>query len=200
MNARHLTTAVLALGILASSGAALRGQSITFSFGDRDRQAMREWYRDHATGPEFRRRWDRSWDDRVRVGLVLGPDLQAWARPVPPDLYGRLAPLPRGFRYMIVGDHVVVVDRRWRIRDVNRFEAPGYRGDRDRWRDRDDRWDGRIQVGEVLPPEFRDRVHPVDPGVRARLPNRPRYMRYVAFRNRVLLIDNAWIVREVFTL
>ena len=68
----------------------------------------------------------------------------------------------------------------------------GVIGDRD--------WEGRVHVGEVLAPDLRDRVRPVDPGVRARLPNRPRYMRYVAFGNRVLLIDNAWIVREVFTL
>jgi hypothetical protein len=61
MKARFLTTAVLAIGIFATSGA-LRAQqgSITFTFGDRDRQAMREWYRDHYNAQEFQsqRRWN----------------------------------------------------------------------------------------------------------------------------------------------
>lgn len=197
MNARRLTLAAVALGIFASSGAVLRAQSITFSFGDRDRQSMREWYRDHPNAPEFRRDWDRRYDDRLQVGLVLGPDLQVYARPAPPDLYGRLAPLPRGWQYMIVGDNLVVVDRHWRIRDVNRFERWDYgygRGRRGHW---NDRLDARIEVGEVLAPSLRVMTRPVSPEVLYRLPRKPRYLRYVTIGDRVLLVDNAWIVRDV---
>ena len=53
MKLRHLTTAALAFGLVASSALALRAQSVTFSFGDHDRQAMRDWYRTHSTSPEF---------------------------------------------------------------------------------------------------------------------------------------------------
>ncbi len=43
-------------------------------------------------------------------------------RPVPHDLYIRLAPPPPGYRYVMIGDHVVLVDRSYRIHDVLHFE------------------------------------------------------------------------------
>src|SRR6266851_1568445 len=82
-----------------SSGVVIRAQgSVTFTFGDRDRQAMREWYRDHYNAREFQgqQRWNDQSEQRLQVGIVLAPDLRAWARPAPQDLYGRLAPLPGG--------------------------------------------------------------------------------------------------------
>ena len=215
MKARCLTTAVLAIGIFASSGGALRAQgSITFSFGDPDRQAMREWYRNHPNAPEFQdqRRWTGQLEQRLQVGVVLAPDLRAWARPAPPDLYGRLAPLPRGDRYVIVGDHVVVVDDRWVVHDAYHFDrfqepdqqamrdwypghrdAPVFRG-RQRW---NDRFEQRIQVGAVLAPDLRRLAYPVPAELRGRLPPRPRYLRYVIVGDHVLLIDNWWTVRDV---
>lgn len=216
MKARYLTTAALAIGLVTASGAALRAQSITFSFGDRDRQAMREWYRTHSTAPEFQaRRWNPQYEQRLQVGLVLDPDLRAWARPAPADLYGSLAPLPRGYRYMIVGDHVVVVDDGWRIQEVNHFEQfdqpdqqamrewyPGHRdapafGGRRRW---NDRFEQRLVVGATLAPDLRAMSRPVPPDLRMRLPRRPRYLRYYIIGDHVVLVDNWWTVREVFHL
>jgi hypothetical protein len=213
MKAR-VTTAALAIGIFASSGLALRAQSITFSFGDPDRQAMREWYRNHPNAPEFQdqRRWSDRLEQRLQVGTVLGRDLRGWARPAPPDLYGRLAPLPRGYRYVIVGEHVVVVDDGWRIHDVNHFDRfqepdqqavrewyPGHRGapafeGRQGW---NDRFEQRIRVGAVLDPELRRLSRPVPPDLLDRLPPRPRYLRYVIVGDHICLIDNWWTVRDI---
>lgn len=214
MKARHFATAVLTFGLVASSGVALRAQSITFSFGDNDRRAMREWYRAHGDAPEFTaRRWNSAYESRVRVGVVIGPDMRTWARPAPADLYGRLAPLPAGYRYMILGDHLVVVDRGWRIIEVNHFEkfadddqaalrewypgnrdAPVFRG-RDRWNDRLDR---RIQVGAMLPVQIQRMTRPAPPDLVSRLPRRPRYLRYVIVGDHMLLVDRWWTVREDF--
>lgn len=214
MKLRHLTTAALAFGLVASSALALRAQSVTFSFGDHDRQAMRDWYRTHYTSPEFQaRRWNPQYEQRLQVGLVLAPDLRAWARPAPADLYGGLAPLPRGYRYMIVGDHLVVVDDGWRIQDVNHFErfdapdqqgmrdwypahrdAPVFRG-RNRW---NDRLEQRIVVGATLGPDLRAMARPVPADLRDRLPHRGRYLRYYIIGDHVVLVDNYWNVREVF--
>jgi hypothetical protein len=214
MKARSLTTAVLAMGIFASSEVALRAQSITFSFGDPDRQAMREWYRNHPNAPEFQdqRRWTDQLEQRLQVGIVLAPDLRAWARPAPPDLSGRLARLPRGYRYVIVGEHVVVVDDGWRIQDVNHFDRfqdpdqqamrgwyPGHRdapafGGRQRW---NDRFEQRIRVGAALDPELRRLSRPVPPDLLRQLPPRRRYLRYVIVGDHILLIDNWWTVRDV---
>jgi hypothetical protein len=214
MNVRRLTTAALAIGLAASTAPRLRAQSITFSFGDRDRQTMREWYRQHYTAPEFQaRRWNTRYEQGLRVGLVLGPELRAWARPAPADLSGRLPPPPAGYRYMIVGDHLVVVDRGWRIYEVNHFEtfdAPDqqvmrewYTPNRDarifssrgRWNDRLER---RLVVGATLGPNMQNMAVPVPPDLRDRLPRRPRYLRYLAIGDHVVLVDRWWTIREVF--
>ena len=214
MNVRHLTTAALTIGLVASSAIALRAQSVTFSFGDNDRRAMREWYRDHSTAPVFvGRRWNDRYEQRLQVGLVLGPDMRAWARPAPQDLYSRLAPLPAGTRYMVLGDHLIVVDNSWRIMDVNHFERfqdddqqalrDWYPNNRDsrvfagrgRWNDRMER---RIHVGSILPVELQRMSRPAPPDLRAKLPHRPRYLRYVIVGDHVLLVDSWWTVREDF--
>ncbi len=215
MKARCLATAVLAIGIFASSGVSLRAQgSVTFTFGDGDRQAMREWYRDHYNAREFRgqQRWNDQSEQGLQVGIVLAPDLRAWARPAPQDLYGRLAPLPGGYRYVIVGDHVVVVDDRWMIHDVNhfeRFENPDQQVTRDWYRDHRDarefdgrqRWNDqfeqRIRVGAVLDPDLRRLARPVPADLLDRLPPRPRYLRYMIVGDHICLIDRWWTVRDV---
>jgi hypothetical protein len=214
MNVRRLTTVAVAMGIVASSATALRAQSITFSFGDHDRQVMREWYRAHYTAPEFQaRRWNDRYEQSLQIGLVLSPELRAYARPAPPDLYSQLPPLRGGQRYMIVGDHLVVVDNGWRIYDVNHFERfddpdqqalrewyPGHRdapvfNGRRRWGDRLER---RLVVGATLAPDLRAMSHPVPADLRSRLPRRPRYLRYVMIADHVVLVDTWWTVREVF--
>jgi hypothetical protein len=218
MKARFLTTAVLAIGIFATSGA-LRAQqgSITFTFGDRDRQAMREWYRDHYNAQEFQsqRRWNGQWEQRIQAGVVLDPQLRAWVRPVPRDLYGRLSPLPRGYRYVIVSDHVVVVDDGWMIHDVNhfeRFENSDQQVTRDWYRDHrddgafegrrhwNDRFEQRIQVGATLDPDLRRMARPVPVDLLGQLPRRPRGMRYVMIGDHACLIDKWWTVRYVMHL
>ena len=215
MKGRCLTTAVLAIGIFASSGVALRAQgSIAFTFGDRDHQAMREWYRDHYNAPEFQsqQRWNDQLEQGLQDGIVLGPDLRAWARPAPQDLTGRLAPLPTGHRCVVIGDHVVVVDDRWVIRDVHHFErfedpdqhvmrdwyrdhrdAPEFEG-RQRW---NDQFEQRIRVGAVLDPDLRGLARPVPPDLLGRLPPRPSYLRYVIVGDHICLIDHEWTVRDV---
>jgi hypothetical protein len=214
MNVRRLTTAALAIGLAATTAPRLRAQSITFSFGDNDRRAMREWYRAHADAPEFSaRRWNAGYERGLQVGLVLNPTLRAWARPAPADLYGRLPPLPAGYRYMVVGDHLVVVDRGWRIAEVNHFErfadddqaalrewypanrdAPVFRG-RNRWNDRLER---QIQVGAILPVQIQRMSRPAPPDLVSRLPRRPRHLRYVIVGDHVVLVDRWWTVREDF--
>ena len=214
MKARYVATAILAIGILPPSGVPVRAQgSVTFTFGDRDRQGMREWYSDHYNAREFQnRRWDDQHERRLQVGTVLPPDIRSWARPAPQDLYARLSVLPRGYRYMIVGDHVVAVDGQWVIYDVyhfERFQDPDqqamhdwYAGHRDarefdgrqRWNDQIEQ---RIQLGAVLGPDLRRLARPVPADLLSRLPARPRYLRYVIIGDHICLIDRWWTVRDV---
>jgi hypothetical protein len=214
MKARCLVTAILAIGIFTSSGVPVRAQgSITLSFGDQDRQAMREWYRDHYNAPEFQnRRWNDQAERRLQAGTVLAPDMRGWARPAPQDLYRRLAPLPRDYRYVIVGDHVVAVEGQWMIYDVYHFERfqdsdqqamhDWYAGHRDarefdgrqRW---NDQMEQRIQIGAALDPDLRRLARPAPADLVSRLPARPRYLRYVIVGDHICLIDNRWTVRDV---
>jgi hypothetical protein len=222
MKARTRLTVVLAMGIFASSGAALRAQGITlrvpgitFRFGDRDREIMREWYRTHNDAPEFQgdRRWEYQLEQRLQVGSVLTPDLQAWVRPLPADLAVRLSRLPRGDRYVVVGQqHVVVVDNGGVIREVFHFERfqdpdnqvarnwyPGHRDapvfeGRSRW---NDQLEQRIQVGAVLDSDLIRLSRPVPADLLDQLPPRPRYLRYVIIGDHVVLIDRWDTVRDV---
>jgi len=93
-------------------------------FDDRDRNAARDWYHSHPSA--FRqdegRYWRRDWEPNIHEGFVLNRDMRRAVRPVPRDLLIRLGPAPRGYRYVIVGDHVVLVDGGYRIHDVLHFE------------------------------------------------------------------------------
>ena len=95
-------------------------------FNDRDQQVMRDWYNSHRDSQEFqgREHWNDQMERRLQVGIVLDPDMRRLARPVPSDLLNRLPPAPRDFRYLIVGDHIVLVDEGWSIRQVFHFDRP----------------------------------------------------------------------------
>ena len=93
-------------------------------FDDHDRQAARDWYRDHhdAFRHDEGRYWHQEWEPNIREGFVFTPEIRRAIRPVPRDLFGRLAPPPQGYRYVVIGDHVCLVDRGYRIHDVLHFE------------------------------------------------------------------------------
>ena len=225
MKARTLSSAALAIGMLAASGARLHAQGVTvrvpgisFSFGDRDRQTLREWYRTHNDAPEFRgdTRWEYRLEQRLQVGNRLDPDIQAWVRPLPADLAVRLSPLPRGLRYVVVGhQHVVVVDRDGVIREVYHFERfgdpdnqvvrnwyPGHRdapvfSNRSRW---NAQLQQRIQVGAELDSDLISMSVPAPQDLVDQLPPRPAYMRYVVLGDNVVLVDRWNTVRDVVQL
>lgn len=94
-------------------------------FDDHDRQQAHEWYAQHHT--YFResegRYWHNSWEGNIHEGFVFTPEMRRGYRPVPHDLMVRLGPVPHGYRYVVIGDHVVLVDDGWRIHDVLHFEA-----------------------------------------------------------------------------
>jgi hypothetical protein len=95
-------------------------------FKDNERQAAREWYQQHRDRPPvgFRDR-DRLAPDRLarlQAGQMLDRDLRKDAHPVPRDLLSRLSPAPRGYRYLVVGGHVVLVDDHYNVQDLIRFD------------------------------------------------------------------------------
>jgi Ni/Co efflux regulator RcnB len=95
-------------------------------FDDHDKQAARDWYRDHHDNHDrgFRdqdrhRDWDES---RFREGYVIDRDMRRYAYAPPAALVRGFAPPPRGWRYVVIGGHVVLVDNGWRVHDTIHFE------------------------------------------------------------------------------
>lgn len=225
MKARTLSSAAVAIGLLASSAVTVRAQGVTirvpgiaFSFGDRDRVTLREWYRTHNDASEFRgdQRWEYRLEQRLQVGTTLDADLQGWVRPLPADLAVRLSPLPRGDRYVVLGhQHVVVLDQRNVIREVYHFErfqdpdqqvvrnwypshrdAPVFQG-RSRW---NAQLQQRIQVGAELDTDLVQMSVAAPQDLVDQLPPRPGYMHYVVLGDNVVLLDRWNTVRDVVQL
>jgi Ni/Co efflux regulator RcnB len=91
-------------------------------FDDHEHVVVNSWWVGHRERPVVGfREEDRlrpEWEPRLQVGFVFDRDWRARCRPVPEDLLVELPPPPRHYRYYIVGGHVVLVDRGWRVADV----------------------------------------------------------------------------------
>jgi Ni/Co efflux regulator RcnB len=96
-------------------------------YGDRDHEAMRGWYDDHRDHlpPGLAKR------DQLPPGLekqlvrrgTLPPGLQKRVQPCPEELERRLAPPPPECAHVLVGGHLVLLNRRTNvIVDVVHFE------------------------------------------------------------------------------
>ena len=95
-------------------------------FDDHDRQVSRDWYNQHHDRPPAglrdRDRLRPEYESRLRDGYVLDRNMRRMVYPVPSDYYRRLPPPPRGYRYVFVGGHVVLIDNGYRVHDVIHFE------------------------------------------------------------------------------
>jgi hypothetical protein len=115
-------SALLGLGVGAS---AARAQAHHDHFDDHDRAAAHDYYKGHRAyfHHDEGKYWHSAWEPDIHEGFVLTPDMRAGWRPVPHDLLVRLGPCPPGYRYVVLGDHVVLVDGGWRIHDVLHLEV-----------------------------------------------------------------------------
>jgi hypothetical protein len=95
-------------------------------FNDNNRQAAHEWYQQHQqhlpAGLRQRDRWSSDRLARIQTGRVLDRDLRKEAHSVPRDLAVRLGPAPRGYRYMLVGGQVVLLDDQYTVQDLLTFD------------------------------------------------------------------------------
>jgi len=90
-------------------------------FDDHDRQTFRSWYESRRRNPPVGfRRGDRLppyLDSRIGVGFRIGPEYAPYYRPVPYDLARRMPYPPPGFKYVMLGDRIVLLDNRNTVRD-----------------------------------------------------------------------------------
>jgi hypothetical protein len=103
-----------------------RGPGFAIAFSAGDRAYMDDWYRGHRghLTVEFdgRDHWRPEYERRFVSGYVVEPELRRWAHPVPVEFEGHMQRLPRGYRYVVIGDHICVVDDGWRVYDVYHFD------------------------------------------------------------------------------
>lgn len=182
MKARIITAVICVAALLALTvtvQANYGGQDAASQqthFDHRDHDVARDWYRDHRSDADFRGhdQWNEEMERRLPPGVTIGRDLRGNARSIPSDLAGRLGPLPRDFRYIMIGSNLCVVDKHWHLYDViylerefNSFNRPPDDRDRQRQMDnqnRDEQFNDRDQRAmrdwyrdHRFNPEFRDR-------------------------------------------
>jgi len=102
------------------------GTSVSFSFSAGDRAYLDDWYRGHrgqlTVEFEGRDHWRPEYDRRFVTGYVVEPEFRRWAHPAPVEWEAHMQRLPRGYRYVVIGDHICVVDDGWRVYDVYHFD------------------------------------------------------------------------------
>jgi hypothetical protein len=93
-------------------------------FQENQRQYARTYYGQHQNHEVFKpdSRWNNDYANRLQPGYVLDRDMQRMSRPAPYDMIRGLGRAPRGYRYIVIGGHVVLVDNRYRVHDTIRFE------------------------------------------------------------------------------
>jgi len=140
MRARWMIAGAIALLAVTSGAAVAQGQGNQTNrgqarraqrraearFNDHDRQLALEWYNQHRRNPPrgFRDR-DRlppEYEVRIQPGYVFDLVVRRRAYPAPVELTLQFGPAPRGYRYMVIGGHIVLVDVGYRVADVFRLE------------------------------------------------------------------------------
>jgi len=93
-------------------------------FRENQRQYVRTYYGQNQNHEVFRHdsRWNNDYENRLQPGYVLDRDMQRMSRPAPYAMIRGLGRAPRGYRYIVIGGHVVLVDSRYRVHDTIRFE------------------------------------------------------------------------------
>ncbi len=93
-------------------------------FNQQQQQAARAYYNQNQGQPVFRQpdQWNNDYEGRLRPGYVLDEDMRRMSRPAPYALTRGLGPAPRGYRYVVIGGHVVLVDSGYRVHDAIHFE------------------------------------------------------------------------------
>jgi Ni/Co efflux regulator RcnB len=125
MKTRWWMTACAAALLALTCGAAVakdqnRGQSKKEyrQFNENQRQYARTYYNQNQRYFAQDSRWKNDHENRLQPGYVLDRDMRRMSRPAPRDLMRGLGPAPRGYRYVVIGGHVVLVDNRYRVHDA----------------------------------------------------------------------------------
>jgi len=93
-------------------------------FNENQRQYATTYYNQNRNQEVFRpdSRWNNDYENRLQPGYVLDNDMRGMSRPAPIEMTRGFGPTPRGYRYVVIGGHVVLIDSGYRVHDAIRFE------------------------------------------------------------------------------
>ncbi len=93
-------------------------------FNENQRQYARTYYNQNQQQPVFRQpdQWNNDYENRIQPGYVLDDDMRRMSRPAPYEMTRGMGRAPRGYRYVVIGGHVVLVDSGYRVHDAIHFE------------------------------------------------------------------------------
>jgi hypothetical protein len=93
-------------------------------FQENQRQYAQTYFGQNQKNKVFRHdsRWNNDYGNRLQPGYVLDRDMRRMSRPAPSVMIRGLGGVPRGYRYIIIGGNVVLVDSGYRVHDTIRFE------------------------------------------------------------------------------
>ncbi len=94
-------------------------------FNQKQQQAARNYYNQNQNQEVFRQdnRWNDDYERRLQPGYVFDDDMRRMSRPAPYEMTRGLGRAPRGYRYVVIGGHVVLVDSGYRVHDAIHFEV-----------------------------------------------------------------------------
>jgi Ni/Co efflux regulator RcnB len=96
-------------------------------FAAHDRQAAQQWAQEHrAQPPRGFRREDRlpaQYETRIAPGYVFDTYARQRSYAVPLEMVRSFSPPPPGYRYLVIGGNVVLVDDGYRVQDVIRLQV-----------------------------------------------------------------------------
>jgi Ni/Co efflux regulator RcnB len=122
-----MTVCAAALLALTCSAAVAKDQNKGQSkkqyrqFNENQRQYASTYHNQHRGLFGQDSRWNNDYENRLQPGYVLDRNMRGMLRPAPNDLMRGLGRPPRGYRYVIIGGHVVLVDNGYRVHDMIRF-------------------------------------------------------------------------------
>ena len=93
-------------------------------FREDQRNYANTYYGQNQKNKIFRQdsRWNDDYENRLQPGYVLDRDMRRMSRPAPSAMIRGLGGAPRGYRYIVIGGHVVLVDNGYRVHDTVRFQ------------------------------------------------------------------------------
>ena len=92
-------------------------------FNENQRRYARTYYDQNQQYFRQPNQWNDDDERRIQPGYVLDDDMRRMSRPAPYDMIRGMGRPPRGYRYIVIGGHLILVDSAYRVHDAIHFDV-----------------------------------------------------------------------------